>query len=550
MDSLTLDHVIAELEPFVRGRHLGRPHLGGPHSIAFEVSGDRDHWLWLEAAPGTAGLYRLPRTQARFLAQGAEDEAPGGARQALLLLRKHLGGVRLTALHRILGERTVVMDVGRALLVLRLSGVPALTLIVEGAALATVGAGPPAWPLPAAAGEREWDRVDPRLLAAAAATAAATGRSLPRALLSVCPGLGPLLARELDGQPESLAALRTRLASPRPTLLAPGPMATWHDADLAPPEAVALAPFPLEGHKRVALHPASWLEAASLFLLARSRGTRFERARKSALQEAGRKGRRLAQLEAHLLGDLQGLPEAARLRREAEALLASPGSFAPVAGKAEVPDPYAPDRHLLVAVDPTLSAPGNADRLFQKARRIEKARRQVETRLGETRVALEAERAREARLHEARDVADLEPPRGAEGGGGGRESGTTARPGSRHYLTARGFSLLVGRGAKENHHLTFHVARPEDVWLHARDVPGAQVILRDPEGRAGGEDFREAAEVAAFFSDARAAAQVDVHVTRRKHLRPARGGRGRVAIAHSETVRVAPRDPEGRLRRR
>jgi predicted ribosome quality control (RQC) complex YloA/Tae2 family protein len=550
MDSLTLDHVIAELEPLVRGRHLGRPHLGGPQAIALEVSGDRDHWLWLEAAPGAPGLYRLPRTEARGLARGAEEAAPGRARQALLLLRKHVEGARLTALHRIPGERTVVMDTGRALLVLRLSGMPALTLIVEGSALCTVGAGPPVWPLPAAAAEREWDRIDPRLLAAAAGTASATGRSLPRALLSVCPGLGPLLARELDGQPESLAALRARLASPRPTLLAPGPMATWHDADLAPQEAVALAPIPLEGRGRLALHPPSWLEAAALFLLARARGARFERARKEALHDTVQKRRRLAQLEAHLLGDLRGLPEAARLRREAEALLASSGRFDPVAGTAEVPDPYAPAQRLLVAVDPTLSAPGNADRLFAKARRIEKARRQVEARLAETRVALEEEGAREARLREARDLADVEPPPGAEGGGGGRETGTTTGLGSRHYLTARGFSLLVGRGAKENHHLTFHVARPEDVWLHARDVPGAHVILRDPEGRAGGEDFREAAEVAAFFSEARAAAQVDVHVTRRKHLRPTRGGRGRVVIAHSDTVRVAPRDPEGRLRRR
>jgi predicted ribosome quality control (RQC) complex YloA/Tae2 family protein len=88
------------------------------------------------------------------------------------------------------------------------------------------------------------------------------------------------------------------------------------------------------------------------------------------------------------------------------------------------------------------------------------------------------------------------------------------------------------------------------VWLHARDVPGAHVILRDPEGRAAPEDQREAAEVAAFFSQAAPQSQVDVHVTRRKHVRAARGGAGRVVVGHSETLRVVPRDPEGRLRRR
>jgi predicted ribosome quality control (RQC) complex YloA/Tae2 family protein len=94
------------------------------------------------------------------------------------------------------------------------------------------------------------------------------------------------------------------------------------------------------------------------------------------------------------------------------------------------------------------------------------------------------------------------------------------------------------------------VAGPDDLWLHARDVPGAHVIVKDPEGRAGAEDLREAAEIAAFFSDASTASSADVHVTRRKHLRAARGGPGRVALGHTETLRVAPRDPEGRLRRR
>jgi predicted ribosome quality control (RQC) complex YloA/Tae2 family protein len=122
--------------------------------------------------------------------------------------------------------------------------------------------------------------------------------------------------------------------------------------------------------------------------------------------------------------------------------------------------------------------------------------------------------------------------------------------GPRHYLTSAGLSVLVGRGARENHHLTFTVAGPEDLWLHARDVPGAHVILRDPEGRAGAEDLREAAEVAAFFSDSGREAQADVHVTRRKHVRSARGAPGRVTLGHTETLRVAPRDPEGRLRRR
>jgi predicted ribosome quality control (RQC) complex YloA/Tae2 family protein len=183
--------------------------------------------------------------------------------------------------------------------------------------------------------------------------------------------------------------------------------------------------------------------------------------------------------------------------------------------------------------------------MFEKARRVERARRQVELRLRETRSELAAASHREAAVGDARDRSELPPP---------GEEAVDERPdpgaGPRHYLTSRGLSVLVGRNARENHQLTFRVARPEDLWLHARDAPGSHVVVRDNEGRAAADDLREAAEVAAFFSESRGASQVDVHVTRRKHVKPAKGGPGRVFVAHSDTLRVAPRDPDGRLRRR
>jgi predicted ribosome quality control (RQC) complex YloA/Tae2 family protein len=315
-------------------------------------------------------------------------------------------------------------------------------------------------------------------------------------------------------------------------------------------DAVVLLPGVLPGlEPAFSCHPTSWVEAAATFLEARLRGQRFEAHRRRALEESRRELRRLVQLEAHLIRDLAGLPEEGELRRDAEALLASSAPLPGGAREVEVADPYQATRTRRVAVDPALSGPRNADRLFTKARRIERARVKVEARLRETRRAEEAAREREERLLSARDTAELSSRTDAEAGSAPRR-----RPGGQgrplHYLTSRGLSVLVGRGARQNHHLTFTVARPDDLWLHARDVPGAHVVLKDPEGRAGAEDLREAAEVAAFFSDARGETQADVHVTRRKHLRPGRGGPGRVVLGHTETMRVAPRDPEGRLRRR
>ena len=537
--------MVAGLRPLVVGRHLSRPRLAA-EGVTFELSGAREHRIWLDASRGSAGVYLLRRDVALRLSAAAGVSPSGRARQALLHLRKHLEGARISRLERVAGERALVLEAGGSTLVLRLGGAPALTLAREGGALASVGPGPAVWPAPAPAPEREWDRLDPEAFAAAVETLVASGRSPVRAVLAACPGLGPWLARETDGSAASFRALQTRLRAPEPTLLAPGPAAGWHDAELGPADAVVLSPVPLFRPGLVRVEAGSWLETAALFLEARMRGFAFGRLRRPALEQARRAVRRLSQLEANLASDLGSLDDEALLRRQGEALLAFGHSLPAGVESAELPDPRDADGRLLLRLDARLSVPANAERLFDRARRSERARREVALRLRETRSALAAARSREARLLDARDCVELGAPEKRD------EGQPEARPpgGPRHYLTTRGLSLLVGRGARENQHLTFRVARPEDLWLHARDVPGAHVVLRDGEGRAGAEDLREAAEVAAFFSEARGAALVDVHVTRRKHVRPARGGPGRVFVAHSDTLRVRPLDPEGRLRRR
>ncbi len=506
-----------------------------PHALAFEIGGDRDRVLRVDAGRETAGLYLLRKADV----PSDESALPGRTRHALLLFRKHLDGARFAGLARVAGERWLVLECARAQVHVRFAS-PAATLVIDGAPVATYGTGREAWPPPAEAPQREIGALD--AAAAAEAVDALVGeRTLARAWLATCPPLGPL-ARLMGHGPEAIADMQRRLASPHPTLVTPRPLAACTDADLAAAPAVLLPLSPAGAG--VAQQSASWRDAAAAFLAARVRGERFVARRAAVLEPARRELRRLTQLEAHLEADGAGLPDAGALRRQAEALLAFAARVAPGADAAELPDPYEDGAVLHVALDPRLGAPANAERLFQKARRIERARTQVGARLADTRRALAEAREAERRASQAVNLADLDPApkaREAHDGQGG---------GPRRYLTSRGLTLLVGRGARENHHLTFGVAKPEDLWLHARDVPGAHVILRDNEGRAGADDLREAAEVAAFFSEAAGAGPVDVHVTRRKHVRPGRGGPGRVHVGHSDTLRVVPRDPEGRLRRR
>ena len=118
-------------------------------------------------------------------------------------------------------------------------------------------------------------------------------------------------------------------------------------------------------------------------------------------------------------------------------------------------------------------------------------------------------------------------------------------PGARRYRSSDGYEILVGRAARDNEHLTFRVARSEDLWLHAADYPGSHVVVRK---RAREQDVPhrtlvEAAELAAHFSQARKDAKVAVHYTPRKFVSKIKGGApGLVRLASFRTLLVEPRE--------
>lgn len=106
-----------------------------------------------------------------------------------------------------------------------------------------------------------------------------------------------------------------------------------------------------------------------------------------------------------------------------------------------------------------------------------------------------------------------------------------------------GFEILVGKAATDNDHLTFDVAQPHDLWLHvAGGTPGSHVVIRNPDkGNVPDEVTRCAAALAAWYSKARNAARVEVHLCRAGDVKKARGApAGQVQIARYKSIKVAP----------
>jgi predicted ribosome quality control (RQC) complex YloA/Tae2 family protein len=106
--------------------------------------------------------------------------------------------------------------------------------------------------------------------------------------------------------------------------------------------------------------------------------------------------------------------------------------------------------------------------------------------------------------------------------------------------TARGDHILIGRNGQQNDRVTFDLAGPEDLWLHARGLPGAHVILQW-HGAPADHLLEAAAQLAAYYSPARTATAVEVDVAERRHVRKIKGGPpGLVTYRNERTVRVAP----------
>ncbi len=119
----------------------------------------------------------------------------------------------------------------------------------------------------------------------------------------------------------------------------------------------------------------------------------------------------------------------------------------------------------------------------------------------------------------------------------------------RPYRTfeVEGFRILVGRGAEDNDYLTFEIAEPHELWLHvAGGTAGSHVVISNPSRAAVPDGVIErAAALAAWYSKARPAARVEVHVCRARDVKKPRGApAGLVEISHYQAVRVRPAGPE------
>lgn len=285
---------------------------------------------------------------------------------------------------------------------------------------------------------------------------------------------------------------------------------------------------------------------------------------------------RREKLGRNLARDLAAHGDAAAHKRIGDLLLANISTAERTGGRVRLTDYYTEGAPVIeLEIDEQATLPAEAARRFARYTKAKRAAQEIAARLAALQIELAALTARRAELEQiiaARDAAALAAfvPQSDKRGdrqritqrgehkehgrarGKDREAGKATEQAkvARHYRSSDGYDMLVGRGARENDQLTFRVARPHDLWLHAADYPGSHVIVRNPQ-RTDNIPHRtvvEAAQLAAQYSHAKHDAKVAVHYTQRKFVAKPKGGApGLVRMANFRTLLVEPRESGERM---
>jgi predicted ribosome quality control (RQC) complex YloA/Tae2 family protein len=301
------------------------------------------------------------------------------------------------------------------------------------------------------------------------------------------------------------------------------------------------------------------LNAAVAILLNEYRAvSKVERARAMLLRAIPRASRRWEKVAERTGTAATERAAAALYRKFGDLIVTNLPTIRKGSSRIRVPNLYSETQEMIeIPLEPRLSPHANAEVYFKKARKAER------------RAGLADERLEAARHHIGRLaglLAEVSEPgvplerlrqigmliHGAATARKPEETPTDEKSlklgiKPRRYVVHDGWTVLVGRAAKENDILTHRYAAPSDLWFHARQAQGSHAILRRGKQKAEvpKQAILEAAAIAAYYSKARTSKHVPVSYTEKRYIKRARKGPpGQAVMLREKVVFVDPALPK------
>lgn len=207
-------------------------------------------------------------------------------------------------------------------------------------------------------------------------------------------------------------------------------------------------------------------------------------------------------------------------------------------------DNYYTNQPIMIALDKALTPNQNAQRYFKRYQKLKEAVKYLTDLIEETKATILYLESVETVLNQAglEEIAEIREELIQTGFIRRRQrEKIQKRKKLEQYLASDGKTIIyVGRNNLQNEELTFKMARKEELWFHAKDIPGSHVVISgnlDPSDAVK----TDAAELAAYFSQGRLSNLVQVDMIEVKKLNKPTGGKpGFVTYTGQKTLRVTP----------
>ena len=207
-------------------------------------------------------------------------------------------------------------------------------------------------------------------------------------------------------------------------------------------------------------------------------------------------------------------------------------------------DNYYTGEKIIISLDKALTPNQNAQRYFKRYQKLKEAVKHLTSLIEETRTTILYLESVETALAQASltEIAEIREELIQTGFIRRRQrEKIQKRQKPEKYLATDGQTIiLVGRNNLQNDELTFKMAKKDELWFHAKDIPGSHVVITG-NLQPSDEVKTDAAELAAYFSKARLSNLVQVDMIEIKKLNKPTGGKpGFVTYTGQKTLRVTP----------
>lgn len=206
---------------------------------------------------------------------------------------------------------------------------------------------------------------------------------------------------------------------------------------------------------------------------------------------------------------------------------------------------------ITIELDPRLTPSQNAQKYYKRYQKLKRTAQTLNAQRAESEERLDYLKSIAAHLNLAEsgdDLAEIEeelialsllPPPKDKGGKGGKKKGTVSETPFRKYRFGE-FIVVCGRNNAQNDRLTRGLA-PTDLWMHAKSFHSAHVGVMTLGKQPTDEVIKFAAELCAYYSDARGNDKVPVDYTLKKYVKKPNGGRlGFAVYTDFKTILVTP----------